>query len=357
MFLARDPEFLAIQLIYPVIVLIVFGLVFSVTARELPIAVRDLDGSPSARRLVHDLVQSGYFKTIQTGTPERAFDRGEASVLLTIPPTAEKRIRRGHDPNLSFELDGADFAAARAAEDYLRTAPDLIRRPNREARSGRQGAGFAPSIVDWFNPEARDTDFFVPSVIALIVFGAPVIFTSLALVRERRRGTWVAMRLAPVSAVELYLGRLFPYLVESTFVAATAFGAARIVFGLPLRGDGGLVAAMTVVYALTGVTFGIVIASVSNDEDTAWQYIQLYVLSPALVLSGAIYPLASQPRLVQVLSFFSPIRWYLEFVRGSCLKGATLDELATPVGALCAFAAGMVLLALFLLARDRRAES
>jgi ABC-2 type transport system permease protein len=258
---------------------------------------------------------------------------------------------------MSLELDGTDLAAARAAESYVLDSAASLERPERAPRSARPVARFEPSVVTWFNPELRDGDYFLPSILAMLAFCAPVVLTALSLVRERRTGSWVAMRLAPVSDLALFTGRLLPYLVEGLVVTATALAVARFAFDLPFRGGALLLAVVTCFYTLTGVSFGIVIFSISPDEDSAWQYIQLFVLVPSLVLSGAIYPLASLSRPVQALSCLSPIRWYLELLRGSCLKGAGLEDLSRPVVAIVVFACSTVLLALTLLRRARQVEA
>jgi ABC-2 type transport system permease protein len=351
--LARDPEFLILQLLYPIFGLVVFGCVFSVTVRGIRLEVRDLDATPASRRFVRELEASGYFRA----TERESFDGGDAPAILTLGAGIGRDVRRGRAPSMSLELDGTDLASARAAESYVLGSAASLERPERAPRSARPVARYEPSVVTWFNPELRDPDYFLPSVLAILALGSPAVLTALSLVRERRTGSWVAMRLAPVSDLALFTGRLLPFMLEGLVVAATTFAVAHFAFDLPFRGGALLLAAVTFMNTLTGVSFGIVIFSISQDEDSAWQYIQLYVLVPALVLSGAIYPIASLSRPVQVLSCFSPIRWYLEFVRGSCLKGAGLEDLARPVVALVAFACLTVVFALTLLRRARQVET
>jgi ABC-type multidrug transport system permease subunit len=355
--LARDPEFLVLQLVYPIFGLVVFGGLFSVTVSGIRVAVEDRDATPETRRFVRELEGSGYFRAAPSDPGARALERSEAAVRLSLGPGVGRDARRGRTPRVSLELDGTDLATARAAESYVLAAAGALARPERAPRSERPSARWETSVATWFNPGLRDADYFLPAILAIVAFGAPVILTSLSLVRERRTGSWVAMRLVPAGDLALFVGKLLPYLVEALVVAACAFAVARLGFDMPLRGPLGPLALATFLYALTGVSLGVVIFALSADEDSAWQYIQLYVLVPALVLSGGIYPLASLAPAVRAASCLSPIRWYLELVRASCLKGADLAVIARPLAALFAFACLTVVFAVTLLRRARLGEA
>jgi ABC-2 type transport system permease protein len=340
--LVRDPMFLALQIGGPLLFLWLFGAVFSITARGLPVDVRDLDGGGAARRLISGVEASPYFKPVD----EQASLRSAAGVAV-VPPGLERDLRRGGPATLQVLIDGSDLGAARAGQAYLEMF-------ERAAAEGDRPRPATVSTAVWFNAEGKDALFFVPGALALLLFSGPILISALALVGEKVAGTWDALRAAPVSTVELAIGTYLPYLVQFLFLAALLFGTSQALFGLPFRGPLWVLALGTAVFIVNGVAIGGAIAAISRGIDGAWALICLFVLLPGFVLSGFIFPLSSMPPAAEWLSRCFPIRFFLQFLRAVLLKGATAAEAAPLLGTLIAFSAVTCALSIALLGRARR---
>jgi ABC-2 type transport system permease protein len=350
--LRRDAGFLVLQLLFPPLLLLVFGSVFSITLRRLPVAVQDLDETPASRRLVRELTANGYFTSTPATRPGELLDSGQTTAALSIPSGYARKLARGDGDRLQMLVDGSD-GAARAAEGYLAQLP-------MGGLAHGDGALAAPptvAVATWYNAGQDDAFFFIPGVIAVLIFGAPATFTLMSIVREKTSGTWHMLAAAPIDGVTLLTGKLVPYLAQGAVIAAALFALAVTLFHVPIRGPAGPLWVGTAFELLTGIGIGGTISALSKDDDDAWRLLLILVFLPCLVLSGFIYPLSSMPRPVQALSRLFPVRPYLELVRAVMLKNATLDQVATQLVQLCGFAVGALLLALVLLQHSRRATS
>jgi ABC-2 type transport system permease protein len=352
----RDLAFLLTQLVFPPLLLFVFGSVFSITLRHLPVAVQDLEDTPASRRLVRQLTATGYFKASTTSHPGESLDRGDSMAALAIPFGYHRKLARGQDPEIAALVDGSD-GSARSAQGYLAGLASRRAAPVPGDATPDHEPAASVSVATWYNAEQNDAAFFVPGVIALILFGLPAIFTSNSIVREKVSGTWTVLGAAPVGDLTLLAGKLLPYLVQSALVTAIVLVQSRMVFHVPFLGPLAPLLAGTFMFIVAGIGVGGVISSISSDETAAWRFVLIFVILPSLVLSGFIYPLSSMPGAVQVLSRLFPVRPYLELLRAVLLKGASTELVAPQLETLAAFAGGTILLALVLLESSRRPES
>jgi ABC-2 type transport system permease protein len=344
--LARDRLFLFITLAFPVALLFVFGTLFSTRPTGIRVAVRDLDGSSESRRLVRDLTATPDFVLEPSSSPEAALAAGRALLGIVIPPDFGRRIAGGRGAEVGLFVDGTDLVAARAVEGYLEAfGASVAREPAR--------AGPRADAVAWFNPERRDPIFLIPGVIAIVLFCGPVIFTSLSLVREKSSGTWDALAATPIGDAALLAGKLLPFLVQMSIIAAIVIAVSCAAFHVPFRGAAPVLAAATVAFIMSGIGLGATFSALSPDEDFVWYYISLFVLLPCLTLSGFIYPLSSMPPAARVLARLFPLSHYLDLVRGVLVRGAGARDVAPEAAAIAGFAAAALTLAVLCLRRAR----
>lgn len=347
-FIARDPQLLVLQLAFPPLLLLVFGWTLSASVKEVRIGVADRDGSANSRALLRELTSTPYFPAVSVERGERALADGTAMGALDIRPGFAREISRGRRPPVQLLLDGSDVASVRAAQSYL------------DAFEREMAARLEPSVrppvalLTWFNPASLDAHYFVPGVLALLVFAFPAVLSALSIVREKEGGTWAALSAAPIGDGDLLFGKLAPYFVQALAMSGLILLVGFLVFGLPFRGSALLFLAGTLAFVVASVALGGVISTLAASEEDAWLYICLIVLLPAFVLSGFIYPLSSMPEPARIASAAFPVRFYLEFIRGVLLKGAGLEALRVQLGALIGFAALATLAAAVLLRRSRR---
>jgi ABC-2 type transport system permease protein len=197
----------------------------------------------------------------------------------------------------------------------------------------------------WYNPELRSALFLVPGLIAYIAMLTAVVSTSLSVVREKEAGTMEQVRMAPLGPVPYVLGKTLPYFVISLVSATGIVLVAMALFDLPMRGSWfGLIGAVSL-FLVGALAFGLLISTIAETQQVAFQLALLTSYLPTLMLSGFIFPISSMPRALQLITYVVPARYFLVVLRGIVLKGAALTTFWRELGALALFAAAVLALA------------
>jgi len=205
----------------------------------------------------------------------------------------------------------------------------------------------------WYNPELRSTLFLVPGLIAYIAMITAVASTALSIVREKEMGTMEQVRMAPINTVSFVIGKTIPYFIISLASAALIVLAAMVLFELPMRGSWLALLVALSLFLVGALATGLLISTVAESQQVAFQLALLISLLPTLILSGFIFPISSMPRALQVITTVVPARYFLIALRGIVLKGSPLTTLAAPLFALGVYAVVMLSLSSLRLARQR----
>jgi len=188
----------------------------------------------------------------------------------------------------------------------------------------------------WYNPQLRSTLFLVPGLIAYISMITAVVSTALSVVREKERGTMEQVRMAPLSPLPYIVGKTTPYLVISFVSAITVIVAAMLLFDLPMRGSWLLLCLSIALFLIGAQAQGLLISTIAQTQQVAFQVALLSSLLPTMILSGFIFPISSMPLVVQAITHIVPARYFLVALRSIVLKGAGLgafwqDEMALAI--------------------------
>jgi ABC-2 type transport system permease protein len=199
--------------------------------------------------------------------------------------------------------------------------------------------------VAFYNPERRSAVNIVPGLIGVILTMTMVLFTGVAIVRERERGNMELLIATPLSRSELMIGKVLPYaaigLIQTTVVLALGL----TLFKVPIRGSALDVYLAAVLLILANLTLGLLISTKAKSQFQAMQ-MTFFVFLPSILLSGFMFPFAGMPRIVQWIAEILPLTHFLRLIRGVMLRGAGLFELWPDVLALIAFTAVMMTLAI-----------
>jgi ABC-2 type transport system permease protein len=347
--LRRDRVTLAMIIGIPVMQLVLFGYAINLNLRGLDAGVADQANTAASRALVMDMVATGVITPVVGATTPQALmsalRRGEISVGIVIPPDFERRRIDGREA-VQVLVDGSDTVVQGAAIQLAQTPLDSgVPRaaPDRSA-SPRAGAG-AISVVSFYNPERRSAVNIVPGLIGVILTMTMILFTGVAIVRERERGNMELLIATPVSRSELMIGKVLPYaaigLVQTTVVLALGMW----LFQVPVRGSLLDVYLAAVLLILANLTLGLLISTRARSQFQAMQ-MTFFVFLPSILLSGFMFPFAGMPEAVQWLAELLPLTHFLRLIRGVMLRGAGVLELWPDVMALLAFTAVMMSLAI-----------
>jgi ABC-2 type transport system permease protein len=355
----RDPFSLMMLIALPAFMLVLYGFALNFDVRHVRLAVQDRDRSAASRELVASFTHSTYFDLVATpGAGEdldALLEHRTAWAVLVVPEGYGRDLAAGRAAPVQLLLDGADSTTAQTVLGYARA---LVSEQNASlaldvaARHGRRRAppmALEPRIL--FNPELESTKFLVPGLIGFLLMLTAVLSTALSVVREKERGTMEQLRVAPLRTWELILGKTVPYLGISLLATLIILLAARVLFGVEIRGPYLDLGVAVLLYLSGALGFGLLISTIANTQALAFQAGLVASMLPAILLSGFIFQIRIMPEWLQAVTYLVPARYFLVILRGIILKGEGLATYWPQVGALVLYGAATVALASMRLAR------
>ncbi|MEN5070241.1 ABC transporter permease [Stenotrophomonas sp. TWI1183] len=345
----RDRITLAMIVGIPVMQLVLFGYAINLNLRHLDTGIADQANTSASRALVMDMVATGVITPTQrVDTPEQvmaALRRGEISIGVVIPADFERRRFEGREA-VQVLVDGSDTvvqsAAVQLAQVPLDSAPV---RNDRPLRTGAVAAAGQISVVAFYNPQRRSAINIVPGLIGIILTMTMVMFTAVAIVRERERGNMELLIATPLSSSELMVGKVLPYAAIGLLQTSLVLLLGLWLFDVPVRGSVLDVYAAAMLLITANLALGLLISTKAQSQFQAMQ-MTMFVFLPSILLSGFMFPFAGMPRPVQWLAEVLPLTHFLRLIRGIMLRGARIWELWPEVLALLAFIAVMMTLAI-----------
>lgn len=355
----RDPYSLLMLIALPAFMLVLYGFALNFDVRHVRLAVQDRDLSAASRELVAAFTHSTYFDLVATPLPgddlEALFERRMARAVLVIPEGYGRDLATGRVAPVQMLLDGADSQTAQTVLGYARalvSAENAALREDALAGAGRRAEtalAVEPRIL--FNPELESTQFLVPGLIGFLLMLTAVLATALSVVREKERGTMEQLRVAPLGTWQLILGKTLPYLGISLAATLVILLAARVLFGVEIRGPYLDLLVAVLLYLFGALAFGLLISTIAATQALAFQAGLIASMLPAILLSGFIFEIRMMPAWLQAITYLVPARYFLVILRGIMLKGEGLLTYWPQVVALVLYGLGTVALASARLAR------
>lgn len=332
--LLRDPRARPIIFATPVIQLVLFGYAVNTDVRDTKTFVVDHDRTAIARELLDALTASGYFRIVERSDRPaemvRALDQGRVVAGLEIPEGFAADLLAGRGATLQLLIDGSDSNTATVAQGYavlILQRFGASRGPMAvEARATGRAGGVDLRSRAWFNPSLESRVYNVPAVIGILLLLICLLLTSLSVVREREIGTLDQLVVSPITPIELMVGKTIPVVFIGLVDVALITAVAMLWFDIPFRGTAGSLVLAALLYILAGLSFGLIISTVSRTQQEAFMSMFLFIL-PAIILSGFFFPISSMPEVFQWITYLNPVRYFLEIVRGIFLKGNGLAQL------------------------------
>lgn len=329
----RDRLTFAMAVGVPVMQLILFGYAINTDPKGLPTAIVSADAGPMARSLVTALQNTGYFKVVSQGTSLREADGllagGDVQFMIVIPPDFSRDVVRGDKPAVLVAVDATDPSASGNAIAALgqMTSQALVHDLRGPLRSlGADAPPFELRIHRRYNPEGLSRYNIVPGLIGTILTMTMVMLTSLAMTRERERGTMENLLATPVRPFEVMVGKILPYVVMGYVQLGVILGAAWLLFQVPMLGSFALLMAMIGIFIVANLAVGFTFSTIARNQLQAMQMTFFFFL-PSMLLSGFMFPFRGMPEWAQAIGEVLPLTHFLRIVRGIMLKGAEVTQL------------------------------
>jgi ABC-2 type transport system permease protein len=330
--ISRDARTLAIVVLLPVMLLVIYGYAINLDVNHLRLAVYDQDNSYQSRDLIGAFSHGEYFDIVASVRSNRAvteaLDDGLAKAALVIPPTYARDLASNRVAEVQLLVDGSDSTTSSTAIGYAnaivqqQSAKITVAALQRRGITPPAAAPIDARFRYWYNPELRSTNFIVPGLVAVILMMLSALLTSMTVVRERERGTIEQLVVSPVMPSELMIGKLLPYVIIAFFDVILVIAAGRLLFGVPLKGSPALVLALSAVFLTAALGIGLLISVASHNQQTAMTLAFMTTLLPSILLSGFIFQIRAMPVVLQIITNLIPARHFLVILRAIFLKGS-----------------------------------
>ena len=356
--IVRDRRTLLILLFVPAFFLLTYGYALNFDIRNIRLAVQDEDRSSASRELVSAFINSGYFEFAGDILDDReittALDRNTARAVLVIPAGFGRDTANGTPTAVQLIVNGDNANTATTVVGYARGMVTAISARHEVVARHRTAGG--PLLVMeprvWYNPELRSTLFLIPGLIAYIAMLTAVVSTALSVVREKEAGTMEQVRMSPIGPLPYVIGKTAPYFVISLASCIGVVLTSMVLFDLPMRGSWLALLGAVSLFLMGALAFGLLISTVAQTQQVAFQMALLASLLPTLMLSGFIFPISSMPVFLQAVTYIVPARYFLVALRGIVLKGVGPEVFWPQLVALGVFVAVLLGLASLRLRRQ-----
>jgi len=352
--LLRDKKFLAILFFFPVFLLAIFGYAVNYDVKNISLAVLDQSNTFESRQFIASLSHTEYFniKKILKNSKEinKTLDEGETQAVMIIPSDFSKNLVTGKKiPQIQFLIDGVNGNTAVIIKNYLTLATFNYAQKYQAKILRRYGRKqYIPVSLEtrfMFNPELKTTKFLIPGLIGMILIITAVISVSLTMVREKEQGTIEQINVSSVKPLELIFGKSIPYFFISLADAVIVLIAGYILFSVSVAGSYWLLFITTIIFLFTSISVGIFISTVADSQQVAFTIATFFSLLPSFILSGFVFPIDSMPKVIQIITNITPVKFYLVSMRAIMLRGVGISAFWQQLIYLLLFAGVFILLA------------
>lgn len=316
----RDPRMRAQLLVMPLIQLVIFGYAADFTVDRVPTVIVDHDQTVVSREHIRRILADGtllYAGAADEPTAEAMLDDGRANAAVIVPPDFSRQLDRGRPATAQVILDGSNPTRSgivgSAVARYFATAGGARPKMDFDARV-------------FYNPQMNTQFYIVPGTAAVQLLMATAMLTAMGLARERELGTLEQVQVTPIPTWVLTLGKTLPFVGIGLFNVLTSLSLGAWLFDVPLHGDPSFLFAATLAYLMSTLGAGLFISTMSNSQQQAFLGAFLFMM-PAMLLSGNMTPLDAIPDWLRPVTYLNPLRYYIQVLRGSLLRGAGWAEM------------------------------
>jgi ABC-2 type transport system permease protein len=342
----RDRLTLAMRVGIPAVQLALFGFAIRTEVRHLPTVVLDESRSAESRSLIAVMRNTGNFDIVGTVASRAELTHllasGEVQAAVVIPPEFQRDIKRGRTAQAQIIVDAADPMASSAA---IAGASLAGAARGAEIAAGRTGRGppLEVRVRPWYNPAMRTEAYIVPGIIGVLLSLTLLLITSMAIVRERERGTLEQLIVTPLGKTSLMLGKILPFVLVGYVQMSVVLVLGKLLFDIPTRGSLPLLYLITFGFIVANLGIGLLISTLVGTQVQAMQ-LGFFMMMPNILLSGFMFPRVAMPRPAQWLGALLPLTYYLEVLRGILLKDVGIEYLWRDALILVGFATVLVTL-------------
>ena len=321
--LLKDKRSRLVLIVPPLIQLMVFGYAATFDLKNVPFAVYNEDRGFASRELLAAFDGSSSFTRVAQVTHESEIapliDGKQVLMVIHAGPNFSTDLLSGRLAALQVIVDGRNSNTAMLAINDVRV---MVDRFNLDW-AANHGSSQPPAHIEtraWFNPNLESRWFFLPGIVGILTLLVTMLVTALSVAREREQGTFDQLLVTPLRPVEILIGKTLPGFLIGLAEASVITLAAVFWFKVPLLGSLLTLYTGIVLFLLSGVGVGLMISSFAVTQQQGLLGAFIFMV-PSIILSGFATPIRNMPVLVQDITLFNPMRYFLLVLRGVFLEG------------------------------------
>jgi len=322
----RDKRTMLILFGMPVVQLLLFGYAIKNELKEAHIAVLDHSRDELTTRIINKITSSGYFilsKNLESNKEiEDVFQKGKIKEVIVFEQDFSKKLLKEGKANVQLVADGSNPNLANLVTNYT---SGILRNFMQEYNTGQTGGlQINSSVRMLYNEELKDVFMFVPGIMAMILMLLSAMMTSISIAREKELGTMEVLLVSPLQPLQIILGKVAPYVALSFINAIVIVLIGFFVFGMPVVGSLSLLMLESLLFILLALSLGILISTLSANQQQAMLMSMFALLLPTILLSGFIFPIENMPWPLRWLSTLMPPKYFITIIKNIMLKGTGL---------------------------------
>jgi ABC-2 type transport system permease protein len=325
----RDRLTFALIIVIPIIQLVLFGYAVRTEVRNLSTVVLDESRTAESRSLVSVMEQTQNFRitgNVQSRDEVRKWiESGRARAAIIIPPDFERNIKSHRTAEAQVIVDAADPLASASAIGGAALAASVRATAIADPTANRLPP-LDVRVRPWYNPALRSAVYIVPGLIGVLLSLTLLLVTSIAIARERERGTFEQLVVTPISKTDIMLGKLLPFVAIAYLQMTSVLVLGKILFHVPIRGSVTLLYLLSLGFIVANLAVGLLVSTLVKTQLQAMQ-LSVFFLMPNILLSGFMFPIDAMPAVARGLAYALPLTYYLTILRGVLLKGIGIEYL------------------------------
>lgn len=322
----RDKRSLFILFGMPVAQILLFGFAITNEINNVDIAVLDYARDNESQKIIEKIKASTYFhvenEILNEKAIEEEFKKGKIKAVLLFEKDFAKKLQTENKATVQVITDATEPNVASTIANYTQS---IIQNYQNQKNTVQKNNGVVIQSRMLYNPELKSVFNFVPGVMTVILMLVSAMMTSISITREKELGTMEILLVSPLKPFQVILGKVFPYVFLSIINAIVIVSMGYFIFGMPINGSVFLLAFESILFIITALSLGILISTISNTQQTAMMISLMGLMLPVIILSGFIFPIASMPLPMQVISNIIPAKWFIIIVKSIMLKGVGLE--------------------------------
>ncbi|MEE4135995.1 MAG: ABC transporter permease [Desulforhopalus sp.] len=331
----RDPRMRVVVFGTPVIQMTVMAFALTTDVTNIRLAVLDMDRTPASRELISAFTAAGYFRIsdylADSTEITPLLDRSAVRAVLQIPSGFGRELSHGRTVKIQLLTDGTDSNSTAIVFGYAGTLIGEYNDRMLHRHLARKGITEPPVQIEtvgraWYNPNQESHFYYVPSLIATMLFIFSLLLTSIGIVREKEIGTIEQVMVTPIRRSEFILGKTIPYMLTGYISMTFMLLVAYLVFAVEVRGSILLLYGLTGIYLAGNMGIALIISAGAQSQQQAL-LTSFLVLMPSVMLSGFLFPVTNMPESIRLATIGNPMRWYLEILRGIVMKDVGIAAL------------------------------